>query len=54
MSKQEPTTLDLPEQHPGESDAAYWRRVEAWISGEDVRTKTDLQDWTDRGRAGRR
>ena len=31
---------------PGENDDAYYRRAAAWIAGEDVRTKTDLKDWT--------
>lgn len=47
--KQEPTHNDLPTslaRRPGESEADHYRRVAAWISGEDVRTKTDLVDWT--------
>lgn len=46
MSKQEPTTVTLPERRPGESDNSYFRRVRDWISGEDVRTRADLRDWT--------
>jgi hypothetical protein len=44
MTKQAPT--DLPARLPGESDEAYNRRVVAILAGDDVRTKTDLRDWT--------
>lgn len=47
MAKQQPPTFtDIPARLPGESDQDHCRRVEAWIAGEDVRTKTDLRDWT--------
>lgn len=44
--KQKPTVTDLPAQLPGESDRAYNKRVMAFLHGEDVRTRTDLRDWT--------
>jgi len=45
MTKQAPTITDFPERRSGESDRDYHRRVMAWITGEDVRTKTDLRDF---------
>jgi len=36
--------MDL-EQQPGESDEAYYLRLAAFISGDDVRTKTDLRGY---------
>jgi hypothetical protein len=47
MTKQAPTlTMDhIPQRMPGESNRAYWRRWMAFISGEDVRTRTDLADF---------
>ncbi len=44
--KQPPTITDLPTQKDGESDDAYEKRLNAFISGDDIRTKTDLRDWT--------
>lgn len=44
MSKQAPTITDLPPQRHGESDEAHYRRIVAFLN--DVRTKTDLVDWT--------
>lgn len=35
-----------PVQAAGESDEAYFKRSMAMIAGEDIRTKTDLKDWT--------
>ena len=46
MTKQQPTVTELPKRLPNESDRAYEKRVMAFIHGEDVRTKTDLRDWT--------
>lgn len=46
MSKQQPTVVELPPQLEGESDKAYEKRLMAFLVGEDVRTKTDLRDWT--------
>lgn len=47
--KQQPTITRTPKQMPGESDKAYEKRLMAWISGDDVRTRTDLRDWTGSG-----
>jgi len=44
-TKQPPRYTQLPKQLPGESDKAYEKRVMAWISGDDVRSKDDLRDW---------
>ena len=46
MTKQAPTTCKLPARRAGESDRSYFRKVSAFLFGEDVRTKTDLCDWT--------
>lgn len=43
MTKQAPTLTDIPPPLPGESDAAYNKRLAAFLAGEDVRTKTDLR-----------
>jgi hypothetical protein len=45
MTKQSPTTLDLPKQAPGESDRDYERRLMAFIRGDDIRTVTDLRGY---------
>ena len=45
MSKQKSTIAQQLEQRPGESDAAWSKRVRAFINGDDVRVKTDLKDW---------
>jgi hypothetical protein len=42
----ETLAMKILDRMPGESDRAYQDRVVAWISGDDVRTKTDLRDWT--------
>lgn len=46
MARQAPTIMDFPKRIKGESESDYWRRVERGLVGEDVRTKTDLQEWT--------
>ena len=46
MSKEPATVTDLPERKPGESAKIYERRVMAWLRGDDIRVKADLQDWT--------
>jgi len=46
MVKQQPTITDLPERLPGETDKVYWKRVEAGLAGENIRSKADLRDWT--------
>lgn len=44
---QEPTvTMASLERQPGESEKDHLRRVERFISGEDVTSKTDLVGWT--------
>jgi len=45
VSKQAPTVTMPPERLPGEKPRDYERRLQAWIDGEDVRTKTDLSGW---------
>jgi hypothetical protein len=44
--KQAPTLVSLPERMPGEDEDAYWKRVRAVLTGDDVRSKADLRDWT--------
>ena len=44
--KQPPTITDLPPQKDGESDDAYEKRLNAFLAGDDVRTKADFRDWT--------
>lgn len=39
----------LPERRTGESALAFYARVRRWLIGDDVRVKTDLQDWTGSG-----
>lgn len=46
---QPPTITTIPERRAGESDRDYERRFLAWVNGDDVRTKTDLRDWTGSG-----
>jgi hypothetical protein len=44
--KQQPTVTDMPKRLPGEDDNAYMKRCLAFLNGDDIRTKTDLKDWT--------
>lgn len=44
--KQSPTFTTLPDRLPGESDRAYEKRFFYYINGDDVRSRTDLKDWT--------
>jgi hypothetical protein len=44
--KQQPTLTSIPERMPGEGARDYERRLAAFLAGEDVRTRTDLRDWT--------
>jgi hypothetical protein len=46
MEKQKPTVLGPPEKMENESNQAYSQRFSAWLAGDDIRTKTDLRDWT--------
>lgn len=43
MSRQQGT---VPKKRPDETDEAYALRLVAWSNGEDIRSKTDLKDWT--------
>lgn len=36
----------LLERRPDETEDGYYIRVAAWLSGDDVRSKADLRDWT--------
>lgn len=46
-TKQAPTITDLPDRLPGETEKAYWRRVErCLIDGADVPRGDDLGGWT--------
>ena len=38
--------ITLPKRIKGESWEDFSKRVERWRRGDDVRTKTDLKDWT--------
>ncbi len=44
--KQEPTFPRLPKQKPGETDRDYERRLFRWITGDDIRSKADMREWT--------
>lgn len=46
MSKNQYRVIDSLEQKPEESDADHIKRVMAFITGDDVRSKTDLGGWT--------
>jgi hypothetical protein len=37
---------NLPQKQDGESWEAFSQRVDRWRKGEDVRSKTDLRNWT--------
>jgi len=40
------TSITLPIKQKGENWKAFAARVERWVKGEDVRSRTDLRDWT--------
>lgn len=44
--KQKPTVVSLPKRISGETDKQYERRIAAWLSGDDVRSKADNREWT--------
>lgn len=46
LPPQAPTLAKLPPRLSGESERDYERRIAAFLRGDDVRTKTDLVDWT--------
>lgn len=46
MKRQAPTITNLPDRKEGETDKAYERRIAAFLSGGDVRSKVDNREWT--------
>lgn len=48
MSDKQPITIRLGHlaRRKGETDKDHLRRIRDFVSGADVRTKTDLVDWT--------
>lgn len=37
---------EMPKQRDGESDEDFDLRMMAYVFGDDIRSKTDLKDWT--------
>ena len=47
MSEAKPVLfLPILKRIPGESSKSHYHRVMAFIRGDDVRSRTDLRDWT--------
>jgi hypothetical protein len=46
MMKQAPTITDFPPKLSGETEKAYWKRVEEAMCGDNIRSRADLKEWT--------